>query len=226
MLLKIPDVLPPGKLARCRKLLASAPWIDGRATAGHQSARVKDNLQLPHECDEARDAGAIVLSALERNVLFIAAALPRFVFPPLFNRYEQGMSFGAHVDNAVRAVPESGRRIRTDLSATLFLSAPEDYDGGELVIEDTFGAQNVKLQAGDMVLYAATSLHRVEPVTRGVRLASFFWVQSMVKDDHERRLLFELDRAAVLLGAERADHPLLPQLTAIYHNLVRKWGEV
>jgi PKHD-type hydroxylase len=225
MLLHIPNVLTPGELAECRALLATAPWGDGRVTAGHQSVKVKENLQLPQDCAPARDAGALVLEALERNALFTSAALPRYIFPPLFNKYECGMSFGAHVDNAIRPVPGTLRRIRTDLSATLFLNAPEDYDGGELVIEDTYGTRGVKLPAGDMILYPATSLHRVEPVTRGARIASFFWIQSMVKDDAERRLLFDLDRAVVSIGTSEPDHAVLPQLTAVYHNLIRKWGE-
>jgi PKHD-type hydroxylase len=225
MLLHIPNVLTPDELAQCRELLASAPWEDGRVTAGHQSVKVKENLQLPQHCAEARYAGGLVLSALERNALFASAALPRHIYPPLFNKYEHGMSFGAHVDNAIRPVSGSARRIRTDVSATLFLSASEDYDGGELIIEDTYGTRGVKLPAGDMILYPATSLHCVEPVTRGARIASFFWIQSMVKDDSERRLLFDLDRAVVNIGTGEPNHPVLPQLTAIYHNLVRKWGE-
>ena len=219
MLLHIPNVLTPAELAQCRELLASAPWGDGRVTAGHQSVKVKENLQLPQDCAEARNAGALVLSALERNALFTSAALPRYVYPPLFNKYECGMSFGAHVDNAIRSIPGSARRIRTDVSATLFLSAPDDYDGGELVIEDTYGTRGVKLPAGDMILYPATSLHRVEPVTRGARIASFFWIQSMVKDDSERRLLFDLDRSIVTIGTDLPNHPALTKLTAIQKSL-------
>lgn len=226
MLLHIPNVLTSAELAECREKLAGAPWADGRSTAGHQSVKVKDNLQLPQDCAEARDLGTLVLCALERNALFASAALPRFVYPPLFNKYENGMSFGSHIDNAIRAVPDSARRIRTDVSATLFLSAPQDYDGGELTAEDTFGTRGVKLPAGDMVLYPSTSLHRVEKVTRGARVAAFFWVQSVVKDDAERRMLFDLDRAVVSVGGDMPDHPALTLLTGIYHNLVRKWGEV
>jgi PKHD-type hydroxylase len=226
MLVHIPDVLTKAELAEARHRLSSAAWGDGRITAGHQSAKVKHNAQLPEESEAARALGAMVVRALERNPLFVTAALPLHVFPPLFNRYEPGMAFGAHVDNAMRPLPQSRRSIRTDVSATLFISAPEDYDGGELIVEDTYGRHSVKLPAGDMVLYPATSLHRVTPVTRGARIASFFWIQSMVRDDGERRLLFDLDRAIVELGSGAPDHPALVKLTAVYHNLIRKWGEV
>ena len=224
MLVQIPDVLAKEELAAVQSRLASAHWGDGRVTAGHQSARVKNNLQLAEDSDEARELGEIVLRALQRNGLFMTAALPRTVFPPLFNRYESGMSFGAHVDNAIRPLPRSPRSMRTDLSATLFMN--DDYDGGELLIDDNFGPRSIKLPAGHMVLYPATSLHRVAPVTRGARLAAFFWIQSIVKDDGERRLLFDLDRAIVELGQGAPDHPAVAKLTAVYHNLVRKWGEV
>lgn len=224
MLVPIPNVLTAEELKRAQDHLASAHWGDGRVTAGHQSARVKHNLQLSEDSDEARMLGEMVLRALERSPLFVTAALPRVVFPPLFNKYESGMAFGAHVDNAIRPLPRSPRRIRTDLSATLFLN--EDYDGGELEIEDVFGTQRVKLPAGHMILYPATTLHRVAPVTRGARLAAFFWIQSMVKDDGERRLLFELDRTIVDLAQGAPDSPAVVRLTALYHNLVRKWGEV
>jgi PKHD-type hydroxylase len=226
MLLRIPQVFSPDELAHCRERLAKATWGDGRVTAGHQSVKVKDNFQLAQDSAEARELGAQVVGALERSPLFISAALPAQIFPPLFNRYEPGMSFGAHVDNAIRQVPGTPRRVRTDVSATLFISAPEDYDGGELIVEDTFGTHSVKLPAGDMILYPATSLHRVAPVTRGSRVASFFWIQSMVKDDGERTLLFNLDRTIVQLGQTAPDQPALVQLTALYHNLIRKWGEV
>ena len=225
MLLRIPQVLSSVELAHCRDRLAKAAWGDGRVTAGFQSAKAKDNLQLAQDSGEARELGALVVGALERSPLFISAALPNHVFPPLFNKYEPGMGFGAHVDNAIRQVPGTPRRLRTDVSATLFISAPEDYDGGELVVEDTYGTHNVKLPAGDIILYPATSLHRVTPVTRGARVASFFWIQSMVKDDGERTLLFNLDRAIVQLGQTAPDQPALVQLTSIYHNLVRKWSE-
>jgi PKHD-type hydroxylase len=223
MLLRIPQVLSADELAQCRARLDGAAWVDGRVTAGRQSARVKENLQLAEDSAEARELGAIVLGALERNALFIAGALPHHVFPPLFNRYEPGMNFGAHVDNAIRQVGNTPHRIRTDISATLFISAPEDYDGGELTVEDTYGVHSVKLPAGDMILYPATSLHRVMPVTRGARVASFFWVQSLVQEDSERTLLFDLDRAIAELGQRLPDDPALVRLTATYHNLVRKW---
>lgn len=223
MLLRIANVLTPEELAICRERLAGAAWGDGRVTAGHQSAKAKDNLQLPEASAEARELGAIVVRALERNPLFMASTLARHVFPPLFNKYEHGMGFGAHVDNAVRQIGNSAHRIRTDISATLFISAPEDYDGGELIIEDTFGTQSVKLAAGDMVVYPASSLHRVAPVTRGARVASFFWVQSMVQDDGERALLFDLDRAIAELDR---NNPVAVRLTAVYHNLIRKWAQM
>src|ERR1700679_2404750 len=205
MLIPIPDVLTKAELETIQTRLSGAEWEDGRATAGHQSARVKHNLQLPETGVEARELGEIVLRALGRNPLFMTAALPRAVFPPLFNKYEEGMSFGAHVDNAIRVLPGSARSIRTDLSATLFLN--DDYDGGELLIEDTGGTRSAKLSAGSMILYPATTLHRVSPVTRGARIAAFFWIQSMVKDEGERRLLFDLDRSIVELGRGAPDHP-------------------
>jgi PKHD-type hydroxylase len=224
MLLHIPHVLDAAALATMRERLAEAAWVDRRVTAGHQSAKVKENLQLAEDSIEACELGGMVVSALEKNGLFISAALPRNVFPPLFNKYEPGMGFGAHVDNALRQVGNTARRIRTDVSATLFLNAPKDYDGGELIVEDTYGNHSVKLPAGDMILYPATSLHRVAPVTRGARIASFFWIQSLVKDDSERTILFELDRAIAELAQTLPDSPALVRLTATYHNLVRKWG--
>ncbi|HEY1836090.1 MAG TPA: Fe2+-dependent dioxygenase [Rhizomicrobium sp.] len=224
MLVQVPHVLDGATLAQMRARLAEAAWVDGRVTAGHQSARVKENLQLAEDGADARALGDIVLRALEHNGLFISAALPRSVFPPLFNKYEPGSGFGAHVDNAIREIADTGRRIRTDVSATLFLSAPEDYDSGELIVEDTYGSHAVKLPAGDMILYPATSLHRVAPVTRGQRIASFFWIQSLVKDDGERTILFELDRTIAELGQRAPNDPALVRLTATYHNLVRKWG--
>ena len=226
MIVRVPGLLSQEQLAAARALLADAPWGDGRATAGYQSAKVKTNLQLPEDCEESVKLRDIVLTALERNPLFIAAALPARVFPPLFNRYEPGMNFGAHVDNAVRQIANTPRRIRTDISASLYLNPPEDYDGGELIIEDTYGSHNVKLPAGDMILYPATSLHRVTPITRGARIASFFWVQSMVKDDGERTILFDLDRSIAELSRERPESSALVRLTACYHNLIRRWAEI
>jgi PKHD-type hydroxylase len=226
MLLVIPDVLSAEQVAACRKALDAADWADGRITAGHQSARAKHNLQLPEDSPVARELGALILSALERNPLFLSAALPAKIFPPLFNCYREGQYFGVHVDNAVRQFRGSAFRIRTDLSVTLFLSQPDEYDGGELTIEDTYGPQRVKLPAGHLVLYPSTSLHKVEPVTRGARIASFFWVQSMVRDDGARTLLFDLDTAIQRLGAEQPDHPSVIQLTGVYHNLLRRWSEV
>jgi PKHD-type hydroxylase len=226
MLLHIPEVLTAEQVARCRRVLEGAGWVDGRVTAGPQSARAKDNMQLPEGHPAARELGDLILAALERNPLFMAAALPSKVFPPLFNRYEGGQSFGNHVDNAVRQVTGTPHRVRTDLSVTLFLAAPEEYDGGELLVEDTYGVHGVKLPAGDSILYPASSLHRVNPVTRGARLASFFWVQSMVRDDGERALLFDLDAAIQRLVQDAPDHPSAAPLTSVYHNLLRRWADV
>jgi PKHD-type hydroxylase len=226
MLLQIPDVLTPEQVAHARRRLDDADWIDGRVTAGHQSVRVKDNRQLPEEHPAARELGEMILIALGRNSLFLSAALPLRVFPPLFNRYDGGQSFGNHVDNAIRQVAASGARLRTDLSATLFLAEPDEYDGGELVVEDTYGVHSVKLQSGHMVLYPSTSPHHVTPVTSGARIASFFWVQSMVREDGERTLLFDLDTAIQRLVLDLPDHPAAVQLTAVYHNLLRRWADV
>jgi PKHD-type hydroxylase len=226
MLLHIPDVLTPAEVASARQRLELASWIDGRVTAGHQSARAKDNLQLPEDSPEARQLGEEIAAALQRSLLFIAAALPARVFPPLFNRYQGGHSFGNHVDNAIRHVPGTPHRIRTDLSATLFFTSPEEYDGGELVVEDTYGVHAVKLPAGHLVLYPSTSLHHVRPVTRGARLASFFWIQSMVRDDGARTLLFDLDTAIQQVTQTNVDHPAAVMLTGVYHNLLRRWAEV
>jgi PKHD-type hydroxylase len=225
MLLAIPDVLNASQVTQSREILATAEWVDGKVTAGHQSARAKDNQQLAEGSPAARQLGEMILNALGQNALFISAALPRHVFPPLFNRYQGGQSFGTHVDNAIRQVPGTGHRIRTDLSATLFLAHPDEYDGGELVVEDTYGTHSVKLPAGGMVLYPSTSLHHVRPVTRGARVASFFWIQSMVKDDAERTLLFDLDMAIQRVNHDLPEHPTPVQLTGIYHNLVRRWAE-
>ena len=226
MLTTVPDVLTPRQVAEARADLARAEWIDGRVTAGHQSSRVKDNLQLSEDNPVARALGDMIVSALQRNPLFISAALPLRIFPPLFNQYAGGHSFGNHVDNAIRQVAGTSFRIRTDLSATLFLSQPDEYDGGELVVEDTYGVHTVKLPAGHMVLYPSTSLHNVRPVTSGARIASFFWIQSLIRDDAERTLLFDLDTAIQRITAEAPDHPAAVQLTGVYHNLVRRWAEV
>ena len=226
MLLHIPDVLTGDPLARARERLCVASWVDGRITAGHQSARVKDNLQLPEDHPAARDIGEQIMAALQRNPLFISAALPLRVFPPLFNRYEGGHAFGNHVDNAVRQVPGTPHQIRTDLSATLFFTEPDEYDGGELIVEDTYGVHSVKLPAGHMVLYPSSSLHHVRPVTRGARIASFFWIQSMVRDDGERTLLFDLDTAIQRVNVDVPDHPSAVQLTGVYHNLLRRWADL
>jgi len=227
MLLHVPGVLDAGTLARCLDTIRDAPWADGRITAGSQSAQVKNNLQLPGDDPAAVAAGAIVLQSLEHHPLFFAAALPKRIFPPLFNRYGGDRNaFGNHVDNAVRTVAADGRRLRTDLSATLFLGDPASYDGGELVIEDTFGPRSVKLPAGDLVLYPSTSIHRVEPVTRGVRLASFFWIESMVRGESRRSVLFELDMAILALRSREGESNEAIRLTGVYHNLLRMWADV
>jgi len=225
MLLPIPDVLTAAQVLQARQILDQAEWVDGRVTAGHQSAKAKDNMQLPEGSPAARQVGDMILNALGQSALFIAAALPLRVFPPLFNRYQGGQSFGTHVDNAIRQVPGTGHRIRTDLSATLFLANPDEYDGGELVVEDTYGVHNVKLPAGHLVLYPSTSLHHVQPVTRGARIASFFWLQSMVRDDGERTLLFDLDVAIQRITREMPENSAGVQLTGIYHNLLRRWAD-
>jgi PKHD-type hydroxylase len=225
MLLHIPKVLTEAQVVHCRAIMETAKWVDGRETSGHLAARVKQNLQVDEATPEAREMGNVVVTALERTPLFMAAALPLRVFPPLFNRYEPGMAFGAHVDNAIRELTSSPQRVRTDLSATLFLSRPGEYDGGELVVDDTYGAHSVKLPAGDMILYPATSLHRVQPVTRGARLASIFWVQSMVRDDGERTLLFDLDMAISQVSEAAPDDPGVVALTSCYHNLLRRWAD-
>jgi PKHD-type hydroxylase len=226
MIVQVPNVLNTQQIAHCREVMNRANWVDGRMTAGHQSAQVKDNRQLPENSPEARQLGDMIVGALERNPLFITATLPLRVFPPLFNRYEGGESFGAHLDNSIRQIPGTPLRVRTDISATLFLSAPEDYDGGELVIDDIYGVHAVKLPAGDMVVYPASSLHHVNPVTRGIRLASFFWVQSMVRDDGSRTLLFDLDVAINKVNQALPNNGAVVELTNCYHNLLRRFAEV
>ena len=225
MLLSIPEVLTTEQVAEIRQVLTQADWVDGRITAGHQSARAKDNMQLPEDHPEAARLGEMILAALGQNALFISAALPLRVFPPLFNRYQGGQSFGTHVDNAIRQVTGTPHRMRTDISATLFLAQPNEYDGGELIVEDTYGIHEVKLPAGHLILYPATSLHQVRPVTRGARLASFFWIQSMVRDDGQRTLLFDMDMAIQRLSIDTPDHPSVVQLTSVYHNLLRRWAD-
>lgn len=226
MLLAIPNVLTPEQLAEARKLLEAADWIDGKATAGHQGARVKDNMQLPVDSPAARQVGAMILKALGANPLFMSAALPLHILPPMFNRYSGGQTFGTHVDGSIRTVPGTNHRLRTDLSCTLFFADPEEYDGGELIIEDTYGSKSVKLPAGHMILYPSTSLHQVTPVTRGTRLCSFFWLQSMIRDNGKRSMLFDMDVAIQRLGAENATHPSVVSLTGVYHNLLRQWAEM
>ena len=226
MMLAIPDLLDAEALARIRAIVDAGEWADGNATSGPQSALAKKNEQLPEESAAAKEAGRIVLDALGRSPLFIAAALPLKIFPPLFNRYQGGEAFGTHIDNAVRIHAASQFRVRTDLSATLFLEDPDAYEGGELLVEGNLGAGAVKLPAGHLLLYPASSLHRVEPVTKGARLASFFWVQSMIRDDGARAILFDLDRAIQAVSADRgqADAEVI-RLTGVYHNLLRRWAD-
>jgi PKHD-type hydroxylase len=226
MLICISEVLTKQQVARFRKMMADADWEDGRSTAGSQSSLVKNNLQLPQDGRAARELGDLVLDALGASPTFVSAALPAKIFPPLFNRYGVGHGFGLHVDNAIRGVPKTSTRIRTDLSVTLFLSEADEYDGGELVIEDHVGSQEVKLSAGDLVLYPSTSLHLVREVTRGERIASFFWLQSMIRDNVARALLFDLDQTIQALSASLgAGDPACIKLTAVYHNLIRIWAE-
>jgi PKHD-type hydroxylase len=226
MMLHIPEVLSKQQVAQCRQVMGAASWIDGNATSGHQSALAKNNMQLPEASTESRQLGDLVLDALERSPLFISAALPLKVYPPLFNRYAGGQSFGMHVDNAIRPLAGSDFRIRTDLSCTLFLAEPDEYDGGELIVEDTYGEHRAKLPAGDMVLYPSTSLHRVTPVTRGARVASFFWLQSMIRDDGQRTMLFQLDTNIQQLAQRLGNGDVqVVQLTGLYHNLLRRWAD-
>ena len=228
MLLHIPAVLNAEEVASLRHALQAADWTDGRETVGHQGAQVKRNEQLPDASPLKAELGQVVLAALQRNPLFFAAALPLQILPPRFNRYQGGGEYGFHVDGSVMCIGqgEQQRHIRSDVSCTLFLCEPEEYDGGELVISDTYGEHEVKLPAGDMVVYPSSSLHKVQPVTRGARLASFFWVQSMVRDETSRRLLLEMDTAIQALRGDHANSPALVQLTGVYHNLLRRWAEV
>ncbi|HKX79554.1 MAG TPA: Fe2+-dependent dioxygenase [Novosphingobium sp.] len=226
MLIPIPDLLDAEHLGALRALIDDAPWTDGNLTSGYQSALAKKNMQLPEDCAQAREAGQIVLDALGRSPLFIAAALPLKIFPPLFNRYEAEQAFGTHIDNAIRIQAGTGFRIRSDLSITVFLADPDSYDGGELTVETQFGVQQVKLPAGHAVLYPSSSLHRVEPITRGARVASFFWIQSMVRDDVARSTLFDLDQSIQALATSAGqDDPAIIRLTGVYHNLLRRWAD-
>jgi PKHD-type hydroxylase len=227
MMLQIPQVLTKAQVAEARAVLDAGPWVDGNLTSGFQAARAKANEQLPQDCEAARSVGETILQAVEANPLFVSAALPQVILPPMFNRYGQGMGFKDHVDNAIRRDPVSGRRLRTDLSATLFLAEPDDYDGGELVVNDLYGDHVVKLEAGDMILYPSSSLHHVTPVTRGVRTASFFWIQSLIRDDAKRALLLEMDVAIQRLTRQvEPDDEGILSLTGVYHNLLRQWAEV
>src|SRR5262245_20665896 len=212
MMVHIPNVLSADQVARCRDVMQRAAWVDGRVTAGHQSEKAKNNLQIPETAPEARELGNMVMDALGRNSLFFSAVLPKEVFPPLFNRYDAGMTFGSHVDNAIRGYLNTQLRIRTDVSAALFISSPDDYYGGELVVQDTYGAHAVKLPAGDMIVYPGNSLHHVTPITRGSRIASFFWVQSMIRDDTKRSLLFDLDMAIIRLNQDHPEHRSVVEL--------------
>jgi PKHD-type hydroxylase len=225
VLITIPNVLTPQEVAECRAQLEHAQWADGQHSAGYLSRAVKHNAQLPDAEPTGRMLGERILLALEKNALFTSAALPLKVLPPLFNRYDEGQAYGWHIDGAIRPVGGSSHRVRTDLSATLFLSDPDSYDGGELVVKDTFGERRTKLSAGDMVLYPGTSVHRVEPVTRGCRLAAFFWIQSMVRDSTQRTILFELDSAIQRIATETPDHAALVDLAGVYHNLLRSWAD-
>ena len=226
MLIAVPDLLSPAEVADIRAIIDAAEWIDGNATSGHQSALAKHNEQLPEDGDAAKQAGRLILEALGRSPIFFASALPLKIYPPLFNRYGTGQEFDTHVDNAIRLKRGSDFRIRSDLSITVFLEAPDDYDGGELLIEDHYGVQRVKLPAGHAVVYPSSSLHRVTPITRGRRVASFFWLQSMVRDAEKRRTLFDLDRAVQRLTGELGgkDRSVI-ELTGVYHNLLRLWAD-
>jgi len=226
MMLHVPDVLTSDELAQCRVLLDTANWLDGRDTAGSQAAKVKRNMQLPEHSEASQALQTIILTALNRSALFFTAALPKKILPPYFNCYAGEMNtFGNHVDGAIRTIPGTLQRVRADVSCTLFFSDPDDYEGGELVVEDTFGRQRVKLPAGDMMLYPSSSVHRVEPVTKGARVASFFWTESMVREDERRRLLFDLDMNILALRQSIGDTPEVVNMTSTYHNLLRMWAE-
>ena len=225
MILRIPALLTPEEVRECRRAMEAADWQDGRTTAGHLAARVKSNLQLPVDSPLAQKMGTLILDKLSRNPLYLSAALPLRVLPPRFNRYEGGGTYGNHIDNALFVIPGTAIKVRTDVSTTVFFSDPDEYEGGELIVEDTFGHQSVKLAAGDAILYPGTSLHRVNPVTRGTRYASFFWTQSLVQSDEQRRLLFDLDQSIQQLTADCPVHPRLSALSGTYHNLLRMWSQ-
>ncbi len=225
MLLQIPSVITPEQAAAWRARIDAAQWVDGKTLSGHQSAHVKYNEQMSEQAPELRQIGDAILDALNGNQLFFSAALPKQILPPLFNRYREGMTFGNHVDGAIVTNAATRQRVRSDISATLFLTRPEDYDGGELLIEDTYGTHRIKLAAGDMIIYPSTSLHRVEPVTRGARISSFFWIQSLVKSDAHRSMLFDLDMSIVRLTRDHPGDPTIMSLLGVYHNLLRMWAE-
>ena len=225
MMLRIPALLTPEEVRECRQAMEAADWQDGRVTAGHLAAQVKSNLQLPIDSPLAAKMGNLILDKLAHNPLYLSAALPLRVLPPRFNRYEGGGTYGNHIDNALFVIPGTAIKVRTDISTTVFLSEPEEYEGGELIVEDTFGHQSVKLAAGDAIVYPGTSLHRVNPVTNGTRYASFFWTQSLVKSDEQRRILFDLDQSIQQLTMDCPDHPKLSALSGTYHNLLRMWSE-
>jgi PKHD-type hydroxylase len=226
MLLPIPDMLTPDEVAQFREVLSRVDWGDGRVTAGAQAAQVKNNQQITEDHPVARELGEVILRKLARHPLFTAAALPLKVFPPLFNKYAGGGNFGMHIDTAVRYTSLPPHRVRTDLSATLFLANPDEYEGGELTVEDTYGVHKVKLPAGHLILYPSSSLHEVKPVTRGARIAAFFWIQSMVRDDAKRSMLLEMDNAIQRLNRDVPGNPAITQLTGVYHNLLRTWAEL
>ena len=225
MMLRIPALLSPEEVRECRQAMDAADWQDGRSTAGHLAAKVKSNLQLPVDSPLGAKMGHLIMDKLGRNPLYLSAALPLRVLPPRFNRYEGGGTYGNHIDNALFVIPGTAIKVRTDVSTTVFLSEPEEYEGGELIVEDTFGHQSVKLAAGDAIVYPGSSLHRVNPVTQGARYASFFWTQSLVKSDEQRRMLFDLDQSIQQLTMDCPDHPKLSALSGTYHNLLRMWSE-
>ena len=225
MLLHIPNVLTKAQVQECQEMLLAADWVDGKNTAGHLALHSKNNSQLPQDSDVGQQIGEFILSCLQQKPLFMAAALPNKFYPPMFNCYQHAGNFGNHIDNAIRKSPLIAGQIRTDLSMTLFLSEPDSYDGGELVIEDTYGEKRVKLPAGDLILYPSTSMHRVTSVTKGRRLASFFWLQSLIRSDEQRRILYELDQSIMALTQQDPQQQELVRLSGVYHNLLRQWSE-